>query len=300
MAGRTPKASYDDGISLPTAPNVPPAGITDYTWLIYGEKGVGKSSLAAQFPDVRAHFMWEKMRRGLKVPVIPDWSRNEKPLTWTRYQQYLTLLLENHEPGRIVVDTLDLCSKAWESHWAQLKGVDSLLGIKDHGRTWDQCMDDWLNTHAALLFAGWRFTFVSHVRKRPRVIRAASREEMKDLVEDGVVSAETQPSARPWAVGWAKEPTAYAAYYGWWGTERVLQIRGSGDIYAACETSEDHFLQPKGTEFAGQPYHLIPMGVSPTSKHPAQDAYQNLCLGWDNKLTGYFVSDLDQTESSGT
>lgn len=290
-AAKKAKIDYDDAIELPRTRNVPPPEITAYSWMLYGEKGVGKSSLAAQFPDTTAYFMWEKMRRGLKVAIIPDWSRNEKPLTWSRYQEYLTQLLENHEPGRIVIDTLDLCSKAWESHHAALRGVPSLLGIQDHGRTWDACMDDWLNTHSALIYAGWRFTFVSHVRKRPRVTRGVSREELKVLAEDGVVSSETQPSARPWAVGWAKEPVAYAGYYGWWGTERVLQIRGSGSVYAACENSEDHFLQPKGhKDYPGLPYHLVPMGTSP------ETAYKNLCLGWSNKLTGYYASDLEQSE----
>ncbi len=292
VAGAKAKREYDDAIALPSSPNIPPPHLTDYTWMLYGEKGIGKSTLAAQFPDVSAYFMWEKYRRGLKIRMIPDPSRNEKPLTWPRFQEYLTMLLENQEPGRIVVDTLDLCSKAWESHHATTRGVTSLLGIKDHGKTWDACMDDWLNTFASLLYAGWRFTFVSHVRKRPRVIRGVSREDLAVLAEEGVVASETQPSARPWAVGWTKEPVAYAGYYGWWGIERVLHIRGSGDVYAACENSEDHFLQPKGKEFAGMPYHMLPMGNTPA------EAYRNLCLGWDNKLEGYFASADNQQDDS--
>lgn len=253
--------------------------------MLYGEKGIGKSTLASQFPDVTAYFMWEALRRGLKAPIIPDPKRNEEPLTWPRYQSYLDMLYNEYEPGRVVVDSLDLCAKAWESHWANVKGVTSLLGIQDHGRTWDICMDDWSNTHARMVFAGWRFTFTSHVRKRPKTVRGVAREEIADLVEAGVIPIETQPSTRPWALGWSKEPVAYAGYYGWYGEERTLQIRGSGTIYAACENSEDHFLQPKGTEYAGQPYHLVPMGSK------GEDSFKRLQLAWDNKIEGYFLDD---------
>lgn len=147
-------------------------------------------------------------------------------------------------------------------------------------------MDDWMNTHNELLYAGWRFTFISHVRKRPRVIRGLSREEMKEAVQEGYVSSETQPSARPWAVGWSKEPVAYAGYYGWYGSQRVFQIRGSGTVYAAAENSEDHFLQPKGHEDAGQPYHAIPMGGS------KEEAWENLKAAWNNSIEGYYASDI--------
>lgn len=289
-AGKSPKRGYDEAISLPSSNNVPPPDLTSYTWFLYGEKGIGKSTLAAQFPDVTAYFMWEKGRRGLKAPIIPDFSRNEKPLTWERFLEYLNILLSDHEPHRIVIDTLDVCSKAWEDHHARIRNIPSLLGVQDHGRTWSVAMDDWVNTYTSLIFAGWRFTFLSHVRKRPKVIRGVTREEAKELIDEGVIASETQPSARPWAVGWSKESVAYAGYYGWWGEERILQIRGSGAIYAACENSEDHFLQPKGSEDAGKPYHLIPMGNSP------KEAFNNLQKAWDNKIVGYYASDMEDPE----
>jgi len=288
-----PKLDFNTDIKLPTKPNVPPKNLEAYSWFIYGEKGIGKSTLASMFPDVEAFFLWERSRRGLKTKVIPDWDRNEAPLTWSRYKEYLQLLLETTKPGRVVVDTLDVCSKAWEDHWTAEKGVTSLLGINDHGRTWSECMDDWVNTHNDLLYAGWRFTFVSHVRKRPRTVRGLAREELKEAVAEGYVSSETQPSARPWSVGWSKEPVAYAGYYGWHGDERVLQIRGSGTIYAAAENSEDHFLQPKGHEDAGHPYHAIPMG------NAKEEAWRNLKAAWNNKLEGYYATDIeDVTELS--
>lgn len=278
---------YSEEIALPSSPNTPPANLTDYTWFIYGEKNIGKSTLASQFPDVTAHMMWETNRRGLKTRMIPDPSRREKPLDWSRFQEYLSVLLAEHEPGRIVIDTLDLCARAWEDHHAKIRGVSTLLGIQDHGRTWATCMDNWINTFAALFYAGWRFTFISHVRRRPRVIRGVSREEAKELAEEGVIASETQPSARPWSVGWAKESVAYAGYYGWWGEERIFQIRGSGSVFAACENSEDHFLQPPKHAKKGTPYHLIQMGHSPS------DAFHNLTLAWGNKLEGYYA---EQTE----
>jgi hypothetical protein len=197
------------------------------------------------------------------------------------------------EPGRIVVDTLDLCAKAWERHWAAIKGVPSLQGIQDHGRTWSMCQDDWWNTFNGLITLGWRFTFLSHARRRARSVRGLSREQTAELVkktkdtaveeEEQVLSNETQPSASPWAVGWSKIPVELMGYMGWIGKRRVLQIRGSGDIAASAGCrSHEHFLQKKGVKRAGEPYYCIPLGDN------VQEAYANLNLAWENKLEGLF------------
>ena len=39
------------GLTLPTEKSKPSSRLGDYTWLIYGAKKIGKTSLVAQFPE---------------------------------------------------------------------------------------------------------------------------------------------------------------------------------------------------------------------------------------------------------
>lgn len=284
------KKTSRKGYKLPTKANEPSEKIDDYTWIIYGEKGIGKSTLAMGFPNIIAHFMWEPGRYDLKSPLIPE--KGEQSLNWERYQTYLEMIEEQHGgkkvPGRILVDTLDGAAKACERFHASKLGKTSLLGVKDHGRAWDECITDWNNTHNALIWSGFTFTFLSHSRWRPKDIKGVDREEVAQLLAEGIIVNERQPTARPWSVGWIKQSTAYAVYYGWEGTERVLWVRGTGDIFTSVANSEDHFRTPRGKKRAGQPYEMIPMGSSP------KESYQNLLKGWNNKIEGYFADELEE------
>ena len=65
-----------EGISLPTERSEPPNDLQDYTMLIYGEAGIGKTSLVARFPKV-LFFMWETASRGIsayRTDPLTDWE----------------------------------------------------------------------------------------------------------------------------------------------------------------------------------------------------------------------------------
>ncbi len=275
--------TVQDDLVIPDQPNEPSNDLTSYSWCIYGEKGIGKTSLAAEFPDVVAHFMWEPARRDTRSPIIPQ--RGEPPLTWPRMKGYLQKLLTDRQPGRIIVDTLDLCARACQKYHAALVGVESLNGIKDNGRAWDTMKCDWENTWSELLWGNWRLTLLSHARVRPKVVRGISRDNMKAALDDGVVIPETQPTASGWAYEWSKSVCSFAAYMGWHGRDRILRIRGDEQLYASSGGVADlHFLQKKGVEGAGKPYDYLPLGDSPKT------AYRTLLDGWNNKAEGVFLT----------
>lgn len=271
-------------LTLPTA-SAPSDNFLDYNWTIHGEKGIGKSTLSQQFADVVAHFLLEPGRRDLKGIILP--KPGEKP-TWVLVQRYIKLLIDKHKPGRINFDTIDQLANLCMSFWAAKKNVTTIMGINDHGRSWDELKSDWSNTMNSLFWAGWRVTFLSHSRYRPKINRSIPREEMQAAIDSGLVEPEIQPTCAGWAYEYLKIPCAFAGYYGYQGHERILHIRGSGNVYAASSL-DNHFLQPKSSKNRpNQPLHALPMGTNP------KQSYANLLKAWDNKLEGYFT---DEEES---
>jgi hypothetical protein len=267
--------------------NEPSDNLLDYNWTIHGEKGIGKSTLAILFEDVQAHMLLEPGRADLRGMIVP--KKGEKP-SWPLAQRYIKLLIDERQPGRLNFDTVDQLARLCSEFWATKKGVSSLNGINDHGRSWDELKTDWYNTMNTLLWAGWRLTFLSHSRYRPKIVKGIPRDEMQAAIDAGLVESEIQPTCAGWAYDYIKIPSSFAAYYGYMGHEHVLHVRGSGNIYAASSL-DNHFLQPKSSKNRpGEPLHAIPMGNSP------KEAYANLKAAWNNKLEGYFTDESESDE----
>jgi len=280
------KATPTKALSLPKTANKPPANLWDYNWMIYGEKGIGKSTLAAMFPDIRAFFMGEPFRRGLQVPIIPDPMKKEPALTWARMIEYQKLILNECEPGRIVGDTLDQLAKLIEQWMCAKKGISSIQGLNDFGRTYDELNTEWQQYWGRFMEAGFSLTFTSHSRYRPRLVRGIKREEIPEAVKKGIIINQVQPTCRGWAFDWSKVVCEFAAYYGYLGKYRVLTVRGNEDTYASSGVGETHFIQPKDAEeLPGQPYDMFPVGSS------AKEAYKTLCDAWNNKIVGWFAEE---------
>lgn len=286
LKAQVAQAEAAQDVELPTEASMASTNLLDYSLCLYGEKGIGKSSLASQFEDVALHMMWEPRRVDFAGRIVP--KSGEARLDWLRCKAYLEKLQSSHKtPGRVVVDTLDLCARACATYWAGQLKVPSLLGLNDMGRGWDQMKSDWENTWAALLWSGWRVTVLSHARVRPKTVRGISRANQKEAVSKGVILNETQPTATGWAVDWTKVTCPLAVYFGWHGKDRVMFVRGSQRIYAAAGGVSDRvFLQKKGADGAGTPYDFIDMGHSP------KEAYKILKDAWANKVLGY----IDDTE----
>jgi hypothetical protein len=118
---------------------------------------------------------------------------------------------------------------------------------------------------------------------------------MKSAVEDGIVVPEVQPTSPGWVTEWTKVVCPLVFCYVWRGDTHALFVRGSQRMYASSGgVGHLHFLQKKGAERAGRPYHFLDMGGSPT------EGYRNLLSGWDNKAEGYFedTEEVYETELS--
>ena len=243
--------------------NVPPNKITAYSLFLHGEKGIGKTTLAACYPDPLI-FMFEPGRKNLPIVQVPE--SGDPPLTWRWFQQYVKLLVKDGPKKTgiqtVVTDTIDRAYEAdlIETCWEM--GIKHPNDVKDYGATWSKIKRDFEDTMNGLAFAGYTTVFVSH--SRVREVQPATGEPYDLLI----------PTCSNAAWDYVKATCDLAFYYGYHNRERWLTLRGNNYVWAACNMV-DRFRDPKGNLL-----EAIPMGSVP------EDGYKNLCDAFDNKLYG--------------
>lgn len=261
-------------LSLPSKPNKPPTKLSDYIVFLYGDKGVGKSSLAAQFPD-SITFMTEPYRKNLPIVQLPDPSKDEQPLNWDRMRRYRDLIIRSKQYQTVSIDTADRAYAHCFDYICRKANCKHPNEKKDYGQTWNDLKSEYEDFIRS--FAEEKITVVATSHARNREVKTVTGEEYETVCP-------TAPDAC-WTI-W-KAISDYAFYYGYFQRKRVIYLRGTDAIWASCGTSEEHFLSPKGV-----PLGLIYVGDSP------KKAYETLLASFSNKVDGIPYSDFlfEETE----
>lgn len=258
---KTAKVRDTSPITMPKHRNIPPKDFRDYSGMIYGEKAIGKTSLLSELVDVI--MMTERGRKNLPILQIPDHSRKEPPLTWERTLEYRDLFLKE-KPRNIGVDTLDrhyeLCNLYTCAQFGVKKPSDA--GSESHA-VWTQMKREYEEWAVSLIEAGISIIWTSHARVR----------DVHARVGQGFQQVCPTCSDAPWNI--VKSLTDYGIYYGYYGRERGLQIRGNSLVWCGCNL-DGHFLDPKSKE----QLEAFDAGGS------AKQAAKNLLASYDNKLAG--------------
>lgn len=264
-----PKAEFEftlPTVHLPTKPNAPPTNLSSYCLCIYGEKGVGKSSLAAAFPKALS-LMYEPRRRNLKIRQVPNYTKRELPLTWPTTIAYVEKIIKDPKVETVVIDTVDrFYQVAFDFYVAAFR---ELLGpvIKDlsdikYGKGWSIFKAEVNKVVDALLFSDKVVIFISHSKQR----------EDKDSLGNEITVIE--PSCPPSCITNILKPTVdFAFYYGYYQRERVMIVRGQGEYWTACGV-DDHFLDSNGDR----------IDMFNVGDDSPQESYKNLLAAFDNKL----------------
>lgn len=235
-----PKVKAKSDLYLPSKANEPPTNFGDFVTVLYGEKGIGKTSLAAQFPDSLT-FMFEPGRRQLRIKQVPQ--ANEPPLNWERFVGYVDLLCEQgpgtgkHGSGfySVNIDTIDRCYDCAVDWVCEQQGIGHPGEIKDYGKTWDLIKREFESQLNRLHFSGYGLIFTSH--SRIQEIESHSGGESYNLVT---------PSCKNQAWNYLKAVADFAFYYGYGSNrQRIITLRGSELVWSACGTAE-HFNAKDG------------------------------------------------------
>jgi hypothetical protein len=251
--------------SLPTAPSVPSKNIADYTWLIYGKKKIGKTSLAAQFPKA-LFMMFEPGAKSLSIYQMPM-------ATWQDFRDAVKLLKADPNRGgfkTVVIDT------GFEAYARCLECVCKENGLaypsegNDRGITWNKVSTEFRRQQIELLSLGLGMIVLAHDKINEAQTLAGQKFD------------HITPRLSGQCDDYYRASIDNVCYYHYRGKERYLQLRGSDYCFAGVAT-QTGFKTPNGEQI-----YAVPMGNSP------QSGYLNLVAAFECRQKLAFKDETEQ------
>jgi hypothetical protein len=252
-------------IPKPDQLNVPPDNFLEYTTLVYGTKGIGKTTLASTFPD-SVVIMTEPLRKNLAIRQV-SLHVNTVPQIMEKaedsWEVFKEIILEAHEDPTVsllAIDTIDRMYEACLNHHCVQAKVLHPGGLNDYGQLWSLIKDDFETTLNTIRIMGMGLLLLSH-----------AKETEIELVTGGKTTM-YGPSCSAAATRYIKGACDYAFFLGYHGKKRALHLRGDENIWTACGPA-NRFVSPQGN-----PIELLEM---PTD---ISKGFQTLQDGFNNQL----------------
>jgi len=242
---------------LPTELSSPMTALSDYSILLYGQEKVGKTTLAAMFPEA-LFLMTEPGGKSLRIFQVPI-------LSWRELQDVLVEVSRTKRFRTLVLDTADLAYRMCEQHVCKKLGITH-ASDETWGKAWGLIRNEFQLTMAKMASLGRGCVFISHaheqeVRKRSGISTHRTVPTMANIA---------QSTLEPMADFWV-----------FYGTDkhgaRMLHIRPDADISGGIRTGiEEEDQKFRYTD--GTPIAVVPMGTSP------KEAYDNFVAAFENRL----------------
>jgi GTPase SAR1 family protein len=221
----------------------------DYSILLFGEKKIGKTTLASYFPNT-LFLMTEPGGKALSIFQLPITD-------WVSFKKTVRLLRKDKRFQTIGVDTIDLLYKMCERYVCDKLGITDIAEA-DWGKGWRAVKDEFTTEIQVLMSLGKGIILVSH------------SEEKEVKLRSGATHDRIQPTMAKQAREVVEAMIDIWAYYTYDGQQRVLQIRGDEN------TSAGHRLQ-SNFKYNGKEVREISMGTS------GEDAYRNVVDCFHNR-----------------
>jgi hypothetical protein len=257
------KEDGEEKFRLPTERSVPSDDLGAYTWLIFGEKKIGKTSLTALFGET-LHLFTEPGGKALKVyPVVVD--------NWRKLQKAIRALAKDKKFDTVVIDIVDKLWPMSEDYVCE-KLVIKDIADEEWGKGWRAQKREFERQIDALLNIGKGVVFISHAM------------EAEVETRDGETYDRMQPTMHKKMRETIEGVVDIWAYYTYDKRRRVLQILGD-DHVSAGHRLEGRFQTPDG-----RPIRRIDMGTS------AKQAYANVVAAFNNEYEPAKERDIDTPE----
>lgn len=240
----------DLDFELPFDKSVPASDIESYNWLIYGPKGIGKTSLGAQFVDsLTAQF--EPGGKALSTYQVPCPE-------WIYFKKTIELLkTESSRFRTLVLDTSALAYERCMSYVCEKADITH-PGDEGYGKGWARVRDEFASVMNYGMSLGLGLIAIAH--DQDREIETKSGRKFHKMC----------PQLSGQAEGFFSGPIDIVGYYHYDGEYRFLQIRGDEYVEAKCRL-ENRFIAKDG-----KPVYKIPMGNNP------EEAYANIVTAFNN------------------
>jgi len=223
------KAPKEDKVSvkLPKKKNKPSSNLIDYSILLYGAKKIGKTSLAAQFPD--AYFLsCEPGTKALEVFASPVNS-------WKEFEAYISLLEKGKtDYNTVVVDTVDILYEYAFKHICKKQMIEDPNDENDFGKTWKRIRGLFTDGIMRLLNLNMGVILISHDTEKEVELR------------DGTVVDRVQPTMSRQAMEVVEAIVDIICNYAYCDDKRTLRIDGTQSTVAGCRL-ENNFIIKGGS-----------------------------------------------------
>lgn len=238
------------------------AYLSFYTWMLYGERKIGKTMLLSEFGRP-FYFMFDPMNRGLRLlqKYIPSWEHAHKGIDLLEDK-----LEKNPEYcDMIIIDTGFMCYERCYAYMVKGMELETAHGQNDRGVAWKEISREFMEWHDRIFMLcdkyelGFAVTAHSEVREIKR----------KDGSSYDKLTTQLSGQAFKFYNG-ALDIIAFYHYNR--KDERTLTISGTSKLEAGARIDE-HFMYTNGKKVKD-----IPMGNS------SKQGYKNLLKAFNNEL----------------
>jgi hypothetical protein len=251
MALKINKQRIDEKLRLPELNDIVPATIDTCSWMIYGRKRIGKTSLASRFPNsVIFSFENASQRISALQCICPSWER---------YLDYLKLYDKEKSSGKSIpkIAIIDTGFEAYlrcEEYVCKINNVDH---TSDDGKLhiWERIRKVFREGHLRLVELGMSLIVICH------------DQEIEQTTRSGQKFNAVIPKLGKIADDYYRAVIENVVYYHYRDKARWMTLRGSDYIMAGVIGDED---APFFMTSDNNPIYAVPASKS------AKEAFNNL------------------------
>ncbi len=240
--------------TLPSAPIEPRDDLSVYSYLIYGQKKIGKTTLASCFPDA-LFFMFEPGAKALRVRWV-DCS------TWKDAVGYLSALEAtpaDKRPKTVVIDT------GFEANLKCMRYICDKENIDypredNFGKDWDKIKRELRGFHDRIFALGIGLVVLCHETvKEQQTFTGQKYDQVVPLLQKATDEFYRAAIDNVW-------------WYHYRGKQRFLQIRGTDHAMGGTALQANRFFNTP----TGEIVYAIPIGSDPAGGMKAiENAFHN-------------------------
>lgn len=163
-------------MKLPTAKKPRETDVSKYKFMIYGEPGAGKSTLASKFPDA-IFIPTEPGLNYLEVFTITDDEGNPKVIkNWTEFTNAVRMLCTvKHQFKTVIIDTVDNALEFCAIHTIASRGIEH-ESDEGFGKGWGMVTREFKKVVNHLANSGFGIVFISHEKTSEKETKGIKRQ----------------------------------------------------------------------------------------------------------------------------